>query len=222
MSEGRQGTTRDDVEALRCLLERHARLVGDFELSSGVKSRFYFDGKRVTLSPRGSALVGRILEPIVAATGAGAVGGLAIGADPIALAVAVESDRTGTNIPAFIVRPEKKGHGTRDAITSSFPVRESHADSETHHIQLIRPGLRVVVVDDVVTTGASIQKAIDVLKEAGCEVEAVVTLVTRPEGGETAQALRRDYRYISLYECDEEGNLATTSEAEALFRSAVA
>ena len=204
MSEQDVGATVEAVTRLRVLLEQHACLRGDFILSSGLKSKYYFDSKPVTLSPDGRALIGRILEPIVRDAGADAVGGLVIGAVPISDAI---------ELPSFIVRDEKKGHGTKERIAASYSIRGSHSD--------LRPGLRVVIVDDVVTTGRSIKRAINAVKASGCQVVAVVVLVTRPEAN-AAEDLGKNYRYISLFECDTEGKLSLTTEAEKLISSPVA
>ena len=119
MSEQGEGVTVEAVTRLRVLLERHACLRGDFVLSSGLKSKYYFDSKPVTLSPDGRALIGRIFEPIVREAGAEAVGGLVIGAVPISDAI---------ELPSFIVREEKKGHGTKERIAASYSIRGAHGD----------------------------------------------------------------------------------------------
>ncbi len=126
-----------------------------------------------------------------------------IGAVPIACALP---------FPSFIVRDEKKGHGTRERIAAAYSIRGAEGE--------LRSGLRVAIVDDVVTTGDSIVRAIKAVQACDCEVVAVVALVTRPERG-AAVELRSRYNYISLFESDEEGNLSLTAEAEALTRSPV-
>lgn len=204
MSEAGKGVTREDVAEFKLLLERHARLFGEFDLSSGLKSKYYFDGKGVTLSPDGRTLIGRLLEPIVHDVGAEAIGGLEVGAVPIADAL---------SLPSFIVRDKKKGHGTKEKIAASYSIRG--AESE------LRSGLRVAIVDDVVTTGDSIVRAIEAVRACDCDVVVVVALVTRPER-DAAAKLRSICNYISLFECDTEGTLSLTSEAEKLISSPVA
>lgn len=140
---------------------------GDFILASGKRSDHYWDGKRVTLDPRGAYLVGMAVCEIVSQLDdVDAIGGLEIGAIPIATAVALISSLSGKPIPAFIVRKTPKEHGTRSEI-------EGHVPS----------GEKVVIVDDVITSGDSIEKAIGAVEQRHCTVVKVVTLVDRHEGG---------------------------------------
>ncbi|EAT15451.1 orotate phosphoribosyltransferase [Desulfuromonas acetoxidans] len=139
-------------------------------LASGRKSNFYFDGKQTTLHPRGSVLVGKAFYKALEnfdATVDG-VGGLTMGADPIATAASLISSLEGTPIPAFIIRKEPKGHGTGQWLEGRKNVP---------------PGSKVVIVEDVVTTGGSSMKAIERAQAEGLEVLGVVTLVDREEGG---------------------------------------
>ena len=159
-------TTKNAQRILQIARETGALLEGEFTLSSGKKSNHYFDGKRVTLSPEGAYLVGKLVFDELADTDVDAVGGLAIGADPIVTAVALVSHLEGKPIDAFIVRDEAKQHGTRRKI-------EGH----------VKEGSKVVIVDDVITRGGSIEKAIQAAQEAGCEVVKVIALVDRHEGG---------------------------------------
>jgi orotate phosphoribosyltransferase len=139
-------------------------------LASGRKSNFYFDGKQTTLHPRGAVLVGKAFLEAARSFGLPieGVGGLTLGADPIATATSMISSLESEPFPAFIIRKEPKGHGTGQWLEGR---------------KNLRPGARVVIVEDVVTTGGSSMKAIERAREEGLEVVGVVTLVDREEGG---------------------------------------
>lgn len=141
---------------------------GHFVLASGRTSDYYLDCRRTTLHPEGAYLIGQQLFELFAAQGweAGGVGGLTLGADPIATAVAVVSHLEGRPIPAFLVRKEAKSHGTGQQIEGAPPE-----------------GTRVVVVEDVVTSGGSALKACEACKAAGLEVIGIAAVVDREEGG---------------------------------------
>ncbi|MEB3177667.1 MAG: orotate phosphoribosyltransferase [Nostocaceae cyanobacterium] len=139
---------------------------GDFVLSSGQHSTYYINGKEVTLHPQGALAIGRILLSMLPAD-THAVAGLTLGADPIVSAVSVVSAYEGCPIPAFIIRKEAKGHGTRAYIEGPSLTEGSH----------------VVVLEDVVTTGKSAMKAVERLTEAGYTVNQVISLVDRQQGG---------------------------------------
>jgi orotate phosphoribosyltransferase len=139
----------------------------------------------VTLDPQGATLVGRLVFDRVRGTGIRAIGGLTLGADPIALATAIASETAGAPVAAFVVRKEPKGHGTDQWIEGPLP-----------------PGAAVAVVDDVVTTGGSTEKALDILSRLGHPVRKVVALVDRNEGGREAIA-RRGVPFESLYTIDD-------------------
>jgi len=145
----------------------------EVRLASGRLSDFYFDGKQTTLHPEGATLVGQGMMDIIQEhfAEAGAVGGPTLGADPIATAVSMVSYRRGFPIPAFIVRKEPKGHGTMSWIEGA-----SH----------LQAGMRVVLVEDVITTGGSILKASRAVRDAGLVPLGVVVLVDREEGGKEA------------------------------------
>jgi orotate phosphoribosyltransferase len=170
-----------DRDRLRTLLRRHSLKFGDFTLTSGKKSRFYFDSKRTTLLPEGSYLAAtQILATLREhRIEAEAIGGMTLGADPIVCPVAALSHLQGPPLRAFIVRKEAKGHGAGGRIEG-----------------LPEPGTRVVVVDDVVTTAGSTLAAIGAAVEAGLEVVAVVCLVDREEGG--SEKLER-WPYFPLF-----------------------
>jgi len=138
-------------------------------LASGRASDFYFDGKQTTLHPEGGYLTGKLFfEAIKDVAGVEGVGGLTLGADPIATATSVVSFLEGKAIPAFIIRKEPKGHGTGAWLEGR---------------KNFKPGARVVIVEDVVTSGGSSMKAIKRAEEEGMKVLGVVTLVDREEGG---------------------------------------
>lgn len=139
---------------------------GDFVLSSGQRSSYYINGKQVTLHPQGALAIGRLLLCQLPMD-TEAVAGLTLGADPIVSAVSVVSALENRPIPALIVRKESKGHGTMAYIEGpSLPE-----------------GAKVVVLEDVVTTGQSAMKAVERLREAGYNVEQVIALVDRQQGG---------------------------------------
>jgi orotate phosphoribosyltransferase len=139
---------------------------GDFTLSSGQKSTYYINGKQVTLHAQGALATGRILFQLLPPDTA-AVAGLTLGADPIVSAVSIVSALENKSIPALIVRKEAKGHGT-----------QAYIEGPT-----LAPGAKVVVLEDVVTTGQSAMKAVERLRGAGYVVDRVITLVDRQQGG---------------------------------------
>ena len=160
-------TEREELMAIVRELSYEEREV---TLTSGRKSNFYFDGKQTTLHGRGAYLTGKIFyEDLLKFPGPiEGVGGITLGADPIATAVSVVSCLAGNPIPAFIIRKEPKKHGTAQWIEGR---------------KNLRAGSRVVIVEDVVTTGGSSMKAVDRAREEGLDVVGVITLVDREEGG---------------------------------------
>jgi orotate phosphoribosyltransferase len=151
---------------LHALLAERAFTFGDFVLTSGRHSDFYFNGKQVTLDGRGLYLASLLILERCRELRIDAIGGLTLGADPIAAGVAALSGR-GDPVRAFIVRKEAKEHGTGRLIEGP-PLRE---------------GDRVMVVDDVITTGGSLLKAADALQEAPVEIVEALAIVDREEGG---------------------------------------
>lgn len=137
-----------------------------FRLVSGTMSNYYFNCKAVTLHPEGMHLIGNIIYDIIRDSGARGIGGLTLGADPIADAVAYTSFLRGTPVEAFVVRKTAKSHGTMQWIEGN-----------------VSGGDKVVIVDDVITTGKSTIEAIDRAKEAGLDIVKVIALVDRQEGG---------------------------------------
>lgn len=159
-------TDRDKLKKIILELSYEKRLV---TLASGRQSDFYFDGKQTTLHSEGGLLVGRLFyEAIKDVPGVQAVGGITLGADPIATATSIAAYLAGQPLHAFIIRKEPKGHGTGQWLEGR---------------KNLPAGTKVVIVEDVVTTGGSSMKAVNRAKEEGLEVLGIVSLVDREEGG---------------------------------------
>ena len=172
---------------LLSLLRAKSVFRGDFTLSSGAKSSYYVDCKLTTLDARGACLCGELLHQLIRNEQKGsrldAVGGLTMGADPLALAIAMVSHRAGDEevLHAFSVRKTPKGHGQTKLIEGNF-----------------KKGHRVVVLDDVITRGESTIAAIDAIEKEGGEIAFVVALVDRQEGGRQ-KIERRGYKVAALF-----------------------
>ena len=159
-----------DRQALIALIKDEAVFHGDFTLSSGKKATYYVDMRKLTLDHRAAPAIGRIvLDLMQGLDGIEAVGGLTLGADPIANAVMHESVRAETPVDAFVVRKEPKDHGRGRQIEGADVT-----------------GKRVVVVEDTSTTGGSPLKAVEVLRKAGAEPVAVISIVDRKTGAQAA------------------------------------
>jgi orotate phosphoribosyltransferase len=155
------------AELLELLANRSAKR-GTFVLASGRQSSLYIDARLTTMSPEGLALIGRL--GLAALHDAGwevdSIGGLTLGADPIAYAISYASAATSRPLRAFTVRKEAKTHGTGKLIEGPF-----------------RPRDRVAVIEDVITTGGSALRAVNAVVSAGGVVRGVLALVDREEGG---------------------------------------
>ena len=153
-------------QTLLDLIVRDAYVEGDFTLSSGAKSSYYINCKQVTLNAVGALALGRLLfEQLPSKTSA--VAGLTLGADPMVSAVSVVSAYENAPIPALIIRKKPKGHGTKAYIEGPN----------------LTTGDRVVVLEDVVTTGNSALTAVERLQDAGYKVTQILALVDREQGG---------------------------------------
>ena len=152
------------------LAQRSARR-GHFVLSSGRTSTLYIDARLTTMSPEGLATIGPLALDTLRTSGwnVRAVGGLTLGADPIAYAVSYASMLAGAPVRAFTVRKEAKAHGTGKVIEGPF-----------------ESGDRVAIIEDVITTGASALRAADAVRAAGGDIAGVLALVAREEGGREA------------------------------------
>lgn len=174
MDDATRTAMRDELRAL--LRERSVRH-GTFTLSSGKTSDFYVDCRQVTMHPRGMRLIGALVLDLVAdLPDARAIGGLTMGADPIAAAVAYASADTARPLAMFSVRKEAKGHGVGKQVEGPFPTED---------------GAHVIVVEDTMTTGASTRRALEAIdRDTTAKVARVVVIVDRLEGG--ADGLRDD------------------------------
>ena len=178
MNSGIQTPT--DRSRLREILISESLLRGDFVLASGQKSSFYLDVRRTSLHAEGSALTAAALLDELEDLELDAIGGPVLGAAPLVGAIAAESFRRGRPIPTFLVRKEAKGHGTAKLIEGHFPASG-----------------RVALVEDVVTTGTSVLRALAVARGEGAEVARIVSVVDRDQGGDKAMAQEKvDYRYL--------------------------
>lgn len=168
-------------ELIRLLAQRSVKR-GRFTLASGKTSDLYIDVRMTSMSPQGLSLIGPLGLHAIRGTGwpVDAVGGMTLGADPIAYAISYTSSFIPPLIRAFTVRKETKAHGTNKLIEGPF----QHGD-------------RVIVVEDVITTGASALRAIDAVTSAGGDVQGVLALVDREDGGRAAIEAK-GYNVISI------------------------
>lgn len=165
-------TTLSNLQmGLRDLLLARSVTRGDFVLASGRRSSVYVDARRTTMAGAGLTLIGALgLERLDARGWAPrAVGGLTLGADPVAYAIAAAANARSREIDAFTVRKAAKTHGTARRIEGCFET-----------------GMPVVVIEDVITSGGSAREAIAALREAGAQILGVLALVDRQEGGRAA------------------------------------
>jgi orotate phosphoribosyltransferase len=163
------------IRELIGLVETKALKRGTFRLASGREASFYLDAKQVVLDAHGAMLVGRAILERLRSIGPlpAAVGGMSIGADPITSAVITMAGVEGLPLKGFMVRKEPKDHGTKKYVEGP-----------------VEPGQRVVIVEDVTTTGGSSLLAIDRVQEFGLVVERVVTVIDRLAGAKDAFAAR--------------------------------
>ena len=154
----------------KILIERSYR-EGDFTLASGRKSDYYFDCRQTALHPEGSWLIGTLFNELLADLDIKGIGGMTLGADPLISATTVISHEKGRPLAGLIVRKESKGHGTNQYVEG---------------LSNFKPGDPVAMVEDVVTTGGSLLKACERVKDAGLNVVAVCTVLDRGEGGREA------------------------------------
>jgi orotate phosphoribosyltransferase len=172
--------TAAEKRLLELLTERSFKR-GTFRLASGGASGYYIDGRMTTVCSEGVHLIGEVLYERTKDLNLDAIGGLQVGAVPLTAAAVVAYHRHGRPLEGFWVRDEAKTHGMQKVIEGNLPA-----------------GARVAVVDDVLTRGTSAGKAVQAVRQAGCEVVVVLALVDRLEGAEDhLRALGvRDYRPV--------------------------
>lgn len=159
---------------LAVLLYEKSYMEGDFTLSSGRKSDYYFDCRQSSLNPEGACLIGSLFLHMLKDCNVQAVAGMTMGADPLVTATSLQAYRNDRYLPALIVRKEAKGHGAGRCIEG---------------LANVTPGDRVAVLEDVVSTGGSVLKACRRIQEAGLEVDGVYCILNREEpGGQEAFA----------------------------------
>lgn len=164
-------------------LREHALVIGEVTLTSGATAQYYVDAKRAILLPQGFRALGELVAAEAERVGATAVGGLTMGADPVACAALA----AGAPVKAFFVRKERKDHGLQRWVEGP----------------LLEPGERCLVVEDVVTSGGSTVKAIERIREQGLEIAGVVSVLDRLAGGGDAIAAAAGAPYTALATIDD-------------------
>jgi len=150
------------------LLMAKSYVAGEVVLTSGKKSDYYFDCKQTALHPEGAWLIGKLFLDMLKDSSIHGVGGMTLGADPLVSSVTVVSHLEGRPMPGFIVRKASKGHGTNQYLEG---------------LKNFQPGARIAMLEDVVTTGGTLIKAIERVRDAGLDVAEVLCVLDREEGG---------------------------------------
>lgn len=164
-------------------LREHALVIGEVTLTSGRTAQYYVDAKRAILRPAGFRALGELVAAAAAEHGATAVGGMTMGADPVACAALA----AGADVKAFFVRKDRKAHGLQRWVEGPP----------------LDPGERCLVVEDVVTTGGSTLAAIERIREEGLEIAGVVSVLDRMAGGGEAIAEAAGAPYLPLTTIDD-------------------
>ena len=187
ISPASKAVTMYDRDRLMELFKERALKFGEFTLASVKTASYYLDGKQIILHSEGLRLVSEGLLDLLSDVEFDAIGGMSIGADPIIGGTITVAAERGRDLQGFMIRKEAKGHGTGKYVEGP-----------------VQPGMKVVIVDDVVTTGGSSLLAIDRIEEFGCKVVQVVAIVDRMEGG-AANFAKRDLPLRSLLTVEDFG-----------------
>jgi orotate phosphoribosyltransferase len=169
---------------LAALLYEKSYQEGDFTLSSGRKSDYYFDCRQSSLNPEGAWLIGSIFLHMLKGTNAKAVAGMTLGADPLLTATSLLAHCNGAYLPALIVRKQVKGHG---------------AGKQIEGLANVNPGDGVIMLEDVVSTGGSVLKACEAVEEAGLKVLSVFCILDRQESGGAEAFAQAGYELRSIF-----------------------
>lgn len=170
---------KDLKKQLQTILEKKSIIRGPITLSSGKKSSYYIDCKQTSLDRDGIVLIAQLLRKEL--EGIDAIGGPTLGADPFLGAILYDSWLQKKELSAFIVRKKSKQHGTQKMIEGP-----------------LQPKMKVAIIEDVITTGGSIQQAIQTVEEFGAKVVKVIVLVDREEGG-TKSLEQEGYPVVALF-----------------------
>ena len=170
-------------------LELDSLKFGDFTLSSGQKSTYYFDGRMLSTDPEGADLISKAFSMAMDDSSAEAFGGPTVAAVPIVGALALRSQLDGKKRTGFFVRPEQKEHGAGKQIEGN-----------------LQPGMKVAAFDDTISTGGSLFPAIDAVEASGCEVVLVMAILDRHQGGDV-ELERRGIPFFKLWESTPEGKV---------------
>ena len=177
------GSIKDARGRLIAELRAHALVVGEVTLTSGETAQYYVDAKRAILRSAGFRALGELVAAEIDRVSATAVGGLTMGADPVACAALA----AGADVKAFFVRKERKAHGLQRWVEGP----------------LLDAGERCLIVEDVVTTGGSTVNAIDRIREEGLEVVGVASVLDRLAGGAAAIESAAGAPYVALTTIDD-------------------
>ena len=177
---------QEEREELRQIIVKDAYFKEKITLSSGKESDYYIDARRVTLSAHGAYLCARMILDVIGDDTIDAIGGPTLGADPMVGAISVLSHQVGRPVNTFIIRKTPKAHGKQQQIEGP----------------LLEKGSRVVLIDDVATTGKAFIQSIDVLTEAGIQIHKAICIVDRQEGAREAIA-QKNCELISLFDISE-------------------
>ncbi len=172
-------------EELKAILKERSIMKGDFTLVSGKKSSYYINGKMTTLSSRGLYLTAKLLLDLCGELEYDGFAGPTIGADPVIGALLTLSAERGMDKEGFLIRKQSKEHGTRNLVEGKM-----------------EKGTRVILLEDVATTGGSLIRAADAIRDGGGEIVTVFTIVDREEGAAEALA-EAGYVFRSLYKVGE-------------------
>jgi len=177
---------QEEREELRQIIIKDAYFKEKITLSSGKESDYYIDARRVTLSAHGAYLCARMILDVIGDEPIDAIGGPTLGADPMVGAISVLSHQAGRPVNTFIIRKTPKAHGKQQQIEGP----------------LLEKGSRVVLIDDVATTGKAIIQSIDILTEAGVQIHKAICIVDRQEGARQVIS-EKGCELVSLFDISE-------------------